>query len=123
MLGTVRAIEHDLLRDGLLLRYRTEKGVDGLPPGEHPFLACSFWLVEQYARSGRVDDARALMDRLLALANDVGLLSEEYDVGGRSQAGNTPQALTHLDAGARRRCDRCGGRRERMRLAAEACPG
>ncbi|GAA1443013.1 glycoside hydrolase family 15 protein [Leifsonia poae] len=96
MLGTVRAIEHDLLRDGLLLRYRTEKGVDGLPPGEHPFLACSFWLVEQYARSGRVDDARALMDRLLALANDVGLLSEEYDVSGRSQAGNTPQALTHL---------------------------
>ena len=96
MLGTVRALESDLMRDGLLLRYRTENGVDGLPPGEHPFLACSFWLVEQYARSGRVDDARELMDRLVALANDVGMLSEEYDVSGGSQAGNTPQALTHL---------------------------
>ncbi|MGH2900125.1 MAG: glycoside hydrolase family 15 protein, partial [Solirubrobacteraceae bacterium] len=96
MLGTVRALETDLMRDGLLLRYRTEEGVDGLPPGEHPFLACSFWLVEQYARSGRIDDATALMDRLVALANDVGMLSEEYDVDGASQAGNTPQALTHL---------------------------
>jgi GH15 family glucan-1,4-alpha-glucosidase len=96
MLGTVRAIEEDLLRDGLVLRYRTEQGVDGLPAGEHPFLACSFWLVEQYARSRRLDDAIRLMDRLLSLANDVGILSEEYDVDGRSQAGNTPQALTHL---------------------------
>jgi len=59
-------------------------------------LACSFWLVEQYARSNRLEDARRLMDRLLSLANDVGMLSEEYDVEGRSQAGNTPQALTHL---------------------------
>lgn len=96
MLGTVSAIEQDLMRDGLLLRYRTEHGVDGLPPGEHPFLACSFWLVEQYARSNRPADARELMDRLVGLANDVGMLSEEYDVTGRSQAGNTPQALTHL---------------------------
>ena len=96
MLGTVRAIEEDLLRKGLLLRYRTESGVDGLPPGEHPFLACSFWLVEQYARSGRNKDAITLMDSLVAMANDVGMLSEEYDVDGHSQAGNTPQALTHL---------------------------
>ncbi|ANF30342.1 glucoamylase [Leifsonia xyli] len=96
MLGTVKALETDLLRDGLLLRYRTESGVDGLPPGEHPFLACSFWLVEQYAQSGRRDDAIRMMDRLLGLANDVGMLSEEYDVEGRSHAGNTPQALTHL---------------------------
>ncbi|GAA0419141.1 glycoside hydrolase family 15 protein [Leifsonia naganoensis] len=96
MLGTVRAIEQDLLRHDLVLRYRTEQGVDGLPPGEHPFLACSFWLVEQYAHSHRLDDARRLMDRLVSLANDVGMLSEEYDVEGRSQAGNTPQALTHL---------------------------
>src|SRR3954452_9658708 len=63
MLGTVRAIEEDLLQNGLLLRYRTESGVDGLPPGEHPFLACSFWLVEQYATSGRSADAIRLMDR------------------------------------------------------------
>ncbi len=96
MIGTVAAIEGDLLRDGLLLRYRTESGVDGLPGGEHPFLACSFWLVGQYARSGRLADATALMDRLVGLANDVGLLSEEYDVHGGRQVGNTPQAFSHL---------------------------
>ena len=96
MLGTVAAIEADLCRDGLLLRYRTTAGVDGLPPGEHPFLACSFWLVEQYATSGRIDDANTLMNRLLGFVNDVGLLSEEYDVAGGHQAGNTPQALSHL---------------------------
>ena len=96
MLGTVAAIEEELLRDGLVMRYQTESGVDGLPSGEHPFLACSFWLVEQYARSYRRDDAIQLMDRLVGLANDVGLLSEQYDVGEKRQAGNTPQALTHL---------------------------
>jgi GH15 family glucan-1,4-alpha-glucosidase len=96
MLRTVAAIEEDLLRDGLLLRYRTQTGVDGLPPGEHPFLACSFWLVEQYARSGRLSDARTLMDRLVSFRNDLGLLSEEYDVLNSRQAGNTPQALSHL---------------------------
>ncbi|MFB2584488.1 glycoside hydrolase family 15 protein [Herbiconiux liukaitaii] len=96
MLGTVAAIEEDLLHEGLLLRYRTESGVDGLPGGEHPFLACSFWLVGQYARSGRVEDATTLMDRLVGLANDVGLLAEEYDVRGARQVGNTPQAFSHL---------------------------
>ncbi|MGV8896170.1 MAG: glycoside hydrolase family 15 protein [Rhodoglobus sp.] len=96
MLGTVAAIEAELLEGGLLLRYRSETGVDGLPAGEHPFLACSFWLVEQYAMSNRLDDARALMKRLVSFSNDVGLLSEEYDVGNMRQAGNTPQALTHL---------------------------
>ncbi len=96
MLSTVAAIESELMRDGLLMRYRSETGVDGLPAGEHPFLACSFWLVEQYASSGRLADATALMDRLVGFANDVGLLSEEYDVAGGRQAGNTPQALSHL---------------------------
>jgi GH15 family glucan-1,4-alpha-glucosidase len=96
MLGTVAAIEADLLRDGLLMRYLTHTSVDGLPPGEHPFLACSFWLAEQYATSGRMDDATDLMDRLVKLTNDVGLLSEEYDVGSGHQAGNTPQAFSHL---------------------------
>jgi GH15 family glucan-1,4-alpha-glucosidase len=96
MLGTVAAIEDELLVDGLLLRYRTELGVDGLPPGEHPFLACSFWLVEQYANSGRLDDARALMARLVGYSNDVGLLSEEIDVRTGRHVGNTPQALSHL---------------------------
>lgn len=96
MLGTVAAIEADLMRDGLLLRYRTDAAVDGLPPGEHPFLACSFWLVEQYATSGRTDDATALMNLLLSFVNDVGLISEEYDVANSHQMGNTPQALSHL---------------------------
>ncbi|OWP21430.1 glucoamylase [Microbacterium sp. AISO3] len=96
MLATVARIESTLLREGLVMRYRTEAGVDGLAGTEHPFLACSFWLVEQYAATGRIDDATALMDRLCGLANDVGLLSEEYDVTGGRQAGNTPQALSHL---------------------------
>jgi GH15 family glucan-1,4-alpha-glucosidase len=96
MLGTVAAIEQDLLRDGLLLRYRTESDVDGLPAGENPFLACSFCLVEQYAASGRLDDATAMMERLVAFANDVGLLSEEIDPARGAHMGNTPQALSHL---------------------------
>ncbi|WP_194421727.1 glycoside hydrolase family 15 protein [Microbacterium abyssi] len=96
MLRTVEQMERTLMRDGLLLRYRTSSGVDGLEGGEHPFLACSFWLVEQYAASGRADDGRALMERLVGFANDVGLLSEEYDVGGGRQAGNMPQAFSHL---------------------------
>ena len=96
MLGTVAEIERTLLRDGLPLRYRTESGVDGLDGDEHPFVTCAFWLVEQYARSGRLDDATTLMDRLVGLCNDVGLLSEEYDVENRRHMGNTPQALSHL---------------------------
>jgi len=96
MLGTVAAIEAELLHDGLLMRYLTESGVDGLPGTEHPFLACSFWLAEQYAQSGRVDDAVALMDRLVGFSSDLGLLSEEYDIVGKRQVGNTPQALSHL---------------------------
>lgn len=96
MLGTVAAIEQDLMRDGLLLRYRTEQTDDGLDPGENPFLACSFWLAEQYAKSGRIDDAEKLMDRLVGLVNDVGLLSEEYDVTEGRHAGNIPQAFSHL---------------------------
>ncbi len=96
MLATVERIEQTLLRDGLPLRYRTESGVDGLPGDEHPFLACAFWLVENYAHGGRLADAEALMDRLVGLTNDVGLLAEEYDVENRRHMGNTPQALSHL---------------------------
>ncbi|MDQ6873818.1 MAG: glycoside hydrolase family 15 protein, partial [Actinomycetota bacterium] len=70
--------------------------VDGLPPGEYAFLACSFWLVGSYARAGRVEDARELFEGLLALCNDVGLLSEEYDEQGGRMAGNFPQAFSHL---------------------------
>jgi len=95
-LGTVRAIEQNLIRDGLALRYRTEAGVDGLPGDEHPFLACSFWLVTAYALARRLEDAHALMRRLLALTNDVGLLSEEYDPVRGRMVGNFPQAFSHL---------------------------
>jgi GH15 family glucan-1,4-alpha-glucosidase len=96
MLGTIKAVEEDLLHDGLLLRYRTQSGVDGLSGHEHPFLACSFWLVEAYALAGRLDDANALMRRLLELPNDVGLLAEEYDPQGKRFVGNFPQAFSHL---------------------------
>lgn len=96
MLATVDRIERTLVVDGLLHRYRAETGVDGLAGTEHPFLACSFWLVEQYARTGRLDDAEALLDRLCGVANDLGLLSEEYDVHRHRQAGNMPQAFSHL---------------------------
>ena len=108
--GTIAAVEQDLMVDGLLLRYRTESGVDGLGGAEHPFLVCSFWLVNAYVLAGRVDDARALMDRLAGLANDVGLLSEEYDPGAGIMTGNFPQAFSHLGlvgaALALARCDR-----------------
>ncbi|MDV3221228.1 glycoside hydrolase family 15 protein [Intrasporangium sp.] len=96
MLGTIRAVERELLRDGLVLRYRTDSGVDGLAGDEHPFLACSFWLVVAYAKAGMVAEATALMDRLVGLVNDVGLLSEEYDPVHRRMAGNFPQAFSHL---------------------------
>ena len=96
MLGTIAAIEADLMRDGLLLRYRTQSGVDGLAGDEHPFLACSFWLVSAYALAGRGEDARALFDRLCGLTNDVGLLSEEYDGDHHRMVGNFPQAFSHL---------------------------
>lgn len=96
MLGTVARIEQTLLRDGLLRRYRTEAEIDGVPGDENAFLACSFWLVEQYAHTGRLDDATALMDRILAFRTDLGLLSEQVDPRTGHQAGNTPQALSHL---------------------------
>ena len=94
--GTVAAIERELLVDGLVQRYPTESGIDGLPPGEGLFLACSFWLVDNLVLLGRRDDARRLYDRLLALRNDVGLLAEQYDPRARRLLGNFPQALSHI---------------------------
>ncbi len=94
--GTLAAIERELVRDGLVLRYDTGTGTDGLPPGEGAFLACSFWLADNFLLQGRHDDARALFERLLSLRNDVGLLSEEYDPADRRQLGNFPQAFSHL---------------------------
>jgi GH15 family glucan-1,4-alpha-glucosidase len=94
--GTVAAIERKLLKNGLVLRYDTGTSTDGLPPGEGAFLACSFWLADNYTMQGRYDEARALFERLLALRNDVGLLAEEYDPAAKRQLGNFPQAFSHL---------------------------
>jgi GH15 family glucan-1,4-alpha-glucosidase len=94
--GTVAAIERRLLVDGFVMRYESADTDDGLPPGEGAFLACSFWLVDAYILQGRGQDARRLFDRLLALCNDVGLLSEEYDPRARRLVGNFPQAFTHV---------------------------
>ena len=94
--GTVEAIERELVVDGFVCRYLTHTDVDGLPPGEGVFLPCSFWLVDCLELLGRHDDAHALLERLLALANDVGLLSEEYDPKAGRLLGNFPQAFTHL---------------------------
>ena len=96
VLGTIAAIERELVVEGLVLRYSTESGVDALPSGEGAFLPCSFWLADCHALTGRRADAEALFERLLALANDVGLLAEEYDPRSRRMLGNFPQALTHM---------------------------
>jgi GH15 family glucan-1,4-alpha-glucosidase len=96
--GTVAAIEEHLLRDGFVQRYTQHQGtdVDGLPPGEGAFLACTFWLADNYALMGRHAEAREVFERLLALRNDVGLLSEEYDTGAGRLVGNFPQAFSHV---------------------------
>lgn len=94
--GTVEAIERELMPGGLVLRYDTSKTNDGLPPGEGAFLACSFWMVSSLKAIGRIDDGRALFERLLTLCNDLGLLSEEYDVERKRLVGNFPQAFSHI---------------------------
>jgi GH15 family glucan-1,4-alpha-glucosidase len=94
--GTVAAVEKHLLKDGLLQRYNTKASPDGLKGSEGAFLACSFWLVSCYWLIGEPEKARALFDRLLALRNDLGLLSEEYDPVRKRMVGNFPQALSHI---------------------------
>src|SRR5215213_7444220 len=94
--GTIDAVTRELGRDGFVSRYSTEETDDGLAGDEGQFLACSFWLVTALALNGRVDDARRLFERLTGLANDLGLLAEEYDVGHGRQVGNFPQAFSHL---------------------------
>ena len=94
--GTIAAIERELLRDGFVLRYDTEKSDDGLPAGEGAFLACSFWLADAYTMCGRMQEAKALFERLVGLCSDLGLLAEEYDIHARRQVGNFPQAFSHV---------------------------
>lgn len=96
IVGTVRAIERRLLVDGVIFRYDTGQTEDGLPPGEAAFLACSFWFVDNLILQGRVAEARAMFERLLALRNDVGLLAEEYNPRTQRQMGNFPQAFSHV---------------------------
>ena len=97
------AVQRELCEDGFVLRYRTDADptshhgtVDGLPGSEGAFLACSFWLADALALTGRFDRARVLFERLLDLRNDVGLLSEEWDPQAGRQLGNTPQAFSHV---------------------------
>jgi GH15 family glucan-1,4-alpha-glucosidase len=96
IVGTVDAVQRELVVDGFVMRYRSDSAVDGLPPGEGVFLPCSFWLADALGMLGRTDEARALFERLLGLANDVGLLSEEYDPVAKRLLGNFPQAFTHV---------------------------
>jgi GH15 family glucan-1,4-alpha-glucosidase len=99
VVGTVAAIERELMRDGLVERYRADaenEEIDGFPPGEGVFLPCSLWLAGVLALQGRRRDARALFERVLGLQNDLGLLSEQYDTEHKRLVGNFPQALTHL---------------------------
>jgi GH15 family glucan-1,4-alpha-glucosidase len=96
VVGTIRAMERELLQDGLLLRYKPEEEVEGLSGEEGVFLACSFWLVTVYKMMGREEDARSLFHRVISTANDLGLLAEEYDPKGQRQLGNFPQAFSHF---------------------------
>jgi GH15 family glucan-1,4-alpha-glucosidase len=96
IIGTIKAIEERLFVDGFVLRYDTREGADGLPAGEGAFLACSFWLADNYILQGRVAEARELFEQLLSLRNDVGLLAEEFDPRSKRQVGNFPQAFSHV---------------------------
>jgi GH15 family glucan-1,4-alpha-glucosidase len=96
VVGTIDAVQRELNHDGFLLRYRQDQSDDGVPGDEGVFLACSFWLVDALIGAGRRREARELFDRLLALRNDVGLLSEEWGVEEARQLGNVPQAFSHF---------------------------
>lgn len=96
VIGTVAQIERTLMQDGLLLRYDSERSVDGVAGREGTFLVCSFWLADAYVLLGRADDAARLFERLVGLCNDVGLLAEQYDPKGGRMLGNFPQAFSHI---------------------------
>jgi GH15 family glucan-1,4-alpha-glucosidase len=94
--GTIEAIEKYMMRDGFVLRHDPREVSDEKPPIEGAFLACSLWLADAYVLAGEIDKAQALFDRVVAIANDLGLLAEEFDSGACRQTGNFPQALTHI---------------------------
>src|SRR5262249_8475001 len=97
--GTVRAIERELMSDGFVMRYApgpSSEATDGLPAGEGVFLPCTLWLADNYALQGRDDEARRTFERVLKVANDVGLISEEYDPRAGRLLGNFPQAFSHV---------------------------
>jgi GH15 family glucan-1,4-alpha-glucosidase len=96
VVATIEAVQRELTVDGFVLRYLTHESIDGLPPGEGTFLACSFWLADALCMLGRHDEAHALFTRLATLANDVGLLAEQYDPSVRRFLGNFPQAFSHV---------------------------
>ena len=96
VIATIEAIRRELTVDGLVMRYRTHETIDGLPPGEGVFLACSFWLADALCMQGRWQEAQSLFERLAGLVNDVGLLAEEYDPVAKRFLGNFPQAFSHV---------------------------
>jgi GH15 family glucan-1,4-alpha-glucosidase len=96
VIGTIAAVEKELMVDGFVMRYSGSGNVDGLPSGEGAFLACTYWYADNLAALGRIDEARAIFERLVAISNDLGLLAEEYDPGIKRQLGNFPQAFTHV---------------------------
>ena len=97
ILGTIAAIEQHMMRDGFVLRHDPREILAGeKQPIEGAFLACSLWLADAYVLAGELKKAQVLFDRVVALANDLGLLAEEYDTGPKRQTGNFPQALTHI---------------------------
>jgi GH15 family glucan-1,4-alpha-glucosidase len=117
--GTIAAVERRLMQDGFVNRYLTHADVDGLPAGEGAFLACTFWLADNYVLQGRSDEARALFERLLTLTNDVGLLAEQYDAATSRQVGNFPQAFSHVSLiNTARNLANAGGGPARTRPAA-----
>jgi GH15 family glucan-1,4-alpha-glucosidase len=96
VIGTVKAVESNLMENGFVARYTQDPEVDGLPHGEGKFLACSFWLADNYVLQNRREEAVRMFERLLNIRNDLGLLSEEYDPDAKRLLGNFPQAFSHV---------------------------
>jgi GH15 family glucan-1,4-alpha-glucosidase len=96
VVATVEAVQEELMIDGFVMRYLNSTGVDGLPGSEGAFLPCTLWLADCLAMMGRAEEAREVFTRVITLANDVGLISEEYDPAEGRLVGNFPQAFTHV---------------------------